>query len=65
MLAILDRSTVKSTSDHLIANTRQVLDTAAADENHGVLLEVVPDPWDISCNFDVVYKTDTADLAKR
>jgi hypothetical protein len=31
----------------MITDTRKIFYPAASDQNHGVLLEVMPDTWDI------------------
>ena len=48
----------------MVTNTRQVLDTTAADQNHGVLLQVMANTGDISGNFHTVGQTHTGDLTK-
>ena len=41
LLAVLDARGVERAADDLVADAREVLHTAAADEHDGVLLEVV------------------------
>src|SRR6185437_8672974 len=42
LLAIADAGAVERAAHRVIAHTGQVLDAAAADQHHGVLLQVVP-----------------------
>jgi hypothetical protein len=49
----------------VITNTREILDTTASDENHRVLLEVVPFTRDISPDFSSVAQPDARDLPQR
>jgi hypothetical protein len=62
--ALLDGSAVEGTTDDLVADTGEVLDTAATEQNHGVLLEVVALTRDVSGDFHAVDQADTADLTK-
>ena len=39
---------IQRAADDVITNARQVTDTAAADEHHGVLLQVVADAGDVA-----------------
>ena len=48
----------------MVTNAGQVLDTAAADHNHRVLLQVVADTGDISGNLVAVGQTHTGDLTE-
>jgi len=45
----------------VITDTREVTDTAAADEHDRVLLQVVALTRDVSSNFDAVDKANTGD----
>src|SRR4030088_2614146 len=47
LLAPLGAGRVEGAADHVVADTGEVLDAAAADQDDRVLLEVVPDPGDI------------------
>ena len=55
---------IESSADDVITHTGKVLNTAAADEHHAVLLQVVALAGDIRSNFDTVRQTDTGDLTK-
>jgi hypothetical protein len=48
----------------MVTNARQVADTAATDENHGVFLQVVVYTGDIGGNFAAVTEAYTGDLSK-
>ncbi|MNL63059.1 hypothetical protein D3C87_1871500 [compost metagenome] len=49
----------------MVADTGQVLDTAAADQHHRVLLQVVADAGDVAGDLDLVRQLDAGDLAQR
>src|ERR1700746_4071100 len=65
LLAVADALGVKRTADDLVANARQVTDTAAADEHDRVLLQVVPHARDIGGDLDLARQPDAGDLAQR
>ena len=44
LLAILHTLGIEGATNDVVTNTRQILDTAAAHEHNGVLLQVVPSP---------------------
>src|SRR3954470_3090870 len=54
LLAIADAGRVEGAPDDVVLDRRQVLDLAATDENHGVLLEVVTDARDVGGHFHLV-----------
>ena len=60
----VDALGIQSAADDVVTNTGQVLDTAAADQNHGVLLQVVADAGDVSGNFHTVGQANTSDLTQ-
>ena len=43
---------IQAAADDVVTHTRQVLDTAAADHDHGVLLQVVAHTGDIGGDLD-------------
>src|SRR3981081_4172444 len=47
LLAPLGAGRVEGATNHVVADTGEGLDAAAADQDHRVLLEVVPDPGDV------------------
>ena len=55
---------IQSAADDVVTNTRQVLNTTAADQNHGVLLQVMANTGDISRNFHTIGQTHTGDLTQ-
>src|SRR5246127_1104553 len=65
LLAVADTLGVKRTADDLVADARQVTDTAAADEHDRVLLQVVAHARDVGGNFDLARQPDAGDLAQR
>ena len=56
---------IQRAADDVITNARQVTDTAAADEHHGVLLQVVADAGDVASTFDAVRQANTGNLTRR
>src|SRR5262249_60533197 len=52
-------------ADHLVADAREVLDTAAADEADRVLLEVVPLAGDVRGDLHPVRQPHAGDLPQR
>src|ERR1700733_12227989 len=65
LLAVADALGVQRTADDLVANARQVTDTAAANEHDRVLLQVVPHARDIGGDLDLARQPDAGDLAQR
>src|SRR5579862_4789342 len=65
LLAIADTGGVQRSPDHLVAEARQVLHAAAADEHDRVLLEVVALARDVRPDLHPVGEPDTRNLAQR
>src|SRR6266478_4734717 len=64
LLAPLGAGRVEGAADHVVADTGEVLDAAAADEDHRVLLEVVADPGDVGGHLLAGGEPDAGDLAE-
>jgi hypothetical protein len=64
LLTVVHRSGVVGATDDVITNTGEVANTAAADEDDGVLLEVVALTRNVCGDLDAVNKTDTGNLTK-
>src|SRR5215210_3195563 len=64
LLAVLDTLGVERAADDLVADTRQVLHTAAAHEHDRVLLQVVTDTGDVGGDLDLAREADARDLAE-
>src|SRR6266700_3372112 len=60
-----DAGGVQRAANDVIANAGQVLDTTAADQHHGVLLQVVPFARDIGRHLHPVGQPHAGDLAQR
>src|SRR6202020_954375 len=58
LLAVADTLGVQRTADDLVADTRQVTDTAAANEHDRVLLQVVSHARDVSGDLDLARQPD-------
>src|SRR3954469_21436690 len=65
LLAIADAGRVEGAPDDVVLDRRKVLDLAAADQHHGVLLEVVTDAGDVGRDLHLVGQPDAGDLAER
>src|SRR5215469_8109709 len=65
LLALAHTGTVERAAHRVIADTREVLDAAAADEHHRVLLQVVALAADVAGNLVAVGEAHAADLAQR
>src|SRR5699024_7552855 len=55
---------IQSAADDVVTNAGRVLNTAAADHDHGVLLQVVANTGNISGHFVAVGQTHTGDLTE-
>ena len=65
LAALIDSETVERATDNVVTDTRQILYTAAADEDYGVLLEVVAFTPDVGNDFEAIGEADLSDLTKR
>src|SRR6185437_14526052 len=65
LLAATDTLGVQRASDDLVADARQVLHAATADEHDRVLLQVVADAGDVGGDLDAAGEPDAGDLAQR
>src|ERR1700733_1558743 len=65
LLAVLHARGVERAADDVIANARQILDAAAADQDDRVLLQVVALAGDVRGDFHAVGQPDAGDLAER
>src|SRR3954468_11566988 len=64
LLAVADAGGVERPAHDLVAHAGQVLDAAAADEHHRVLLEVVPLAGDVGGDLDAAGDADASHLAQ-
>src|ERR1700729_177829 len=65
LLAVADPLGVQRTADDLVADAREVTDTAAADQHDRVLLQVVPHARNVGGDLDLARQPDASDLAQR
>src|SRR5690606_28650222 len=65
LLAILDALEVERAAHDVVAHARQVLDPAAANQHHRVLLQVVAFPADVADDLEAVGQADLGHLAQR
>src|SRR3954471_544266 len=63
--AILDTLGIEHAAKHVIPNARKVAYTAATDQHHAVLLEVVALAGDVADHFTLVGQANLGHLAKR
>ena len=64
LLASGHAGTVKHTTNDMIPNARQIPDSASANYNCAVLLQVVVDTRYVSCNFLGIGQSDTSDFSQ-
>jgi len=62
LFAIIDAEAVECAADDVVANTGEVTDSPAADEDDGVFLKVVPFATDVCSDFFAIGEADTSDL---
>src|SRR5690349_10644817 len=65
LLAVADAGGVERATDDLVADARKILDSAATDEDDGVLLKVVPLTGDVGGDLDATADAHAGDLAQR
>src|SRR5512145_1352067 len=65
LLAPLDADRVEGAAHDVVAHAGEILHASAADEDHRVLLEVVPDARDVARHLEAVGEPDARDLAER
>src|ERR1700742_2933948 len=65
LLAVLDALGVEHAADDVIAHAGKVLDAAAADQDHRVLLQIVALAGNIGQRFEAVGQAHLGDLAQR
>src|SRR5262245_14521295 len=63
--ASLDADRVERPTNHVIANAREVLDSAPPNEHERVLLQVVADARNVGRHLDAVGQAHARDLAER
>src|ERR1700722_351617 len=56
---------IEGAANHVVADTRQILYTAAADKHDRVLLQVVANSGNVGSDFHAVGEADARDLAQR
>src|ERR1700730_5100209 len=65
LLAVAHSCCVERSPDHLVAESRQILDPATAHEHDGVLLEVVSFAGNVGADFHAVREPHASDLPER
>src|SRR6059058_3567786 len=65
LLAVLDALGIEDAAEDVVANAGQVLDAAAADHDHRVLLKVMALTRDVADHFEAVGQAHLGDLTKR
>ena len=64
LLAVLDTLGIERATHDVVTHTRQILDTAAAHEHDGVLLQIVAFARDVGGDFDARGQAHTSDLTQ-
>ena len=57
--AVLNANRIQRSTYDVIPNPREVFHTSAANEDNGVLLQIVPDTWNIRGDFDAIGQSHT------
>src|SRR6476646_1554682 len=65
LLAVLDALGIEDAAENVVAHAGQVLDAAAADHDHGMLLKVMAFPRNVADHLEAVGQAHLGDLAKR
>src|SRR3984885_9343087 len=65
LLAVLDALGIKHAAENVVAHAGQVLDAAAADHDHRVLLEVMALARNVADHLEAIGQAHLGDLAKR
>src|SRR4029079_6302397 len=65
LLAVAHAGGVEGAADDVVLDRREVLHPAAADQDDGVLLQVVADPGDVGRDLHLVRQPHARDLAQR
>src|SRR5678815_4525444 len=61
----LNANRVERSADHVVANARQILHAAAANQHQRVFLQVVPDARNVGRHLDAVGEANARHLAER
>ena len=64
LISVRHTSGIQSAADDVITDTRDVLNSSAADQHNAVLLQIVTNTGDVSGNFDPVGQSDSGDLSQ-
>src|SRR5690348_16471795 len=65
LLPVRGSRRVERAANDVIADPGEILDASAADQDHRVLLEIVPNPRDVRGDFLAVGQPDAGDFAQR
>src|SRR6202790_5273786 len=65
LLAVLDALRIEDAAENVIANARQILDAAAADHHHGMLLKVMALTGNVPDDLETIGQAHLSDLTKR
>src|SRR6266404_9003276 len=65
LLAVLDALSIEDAAENVVAHAGQVLDAAAADHDHRVLLKVMAFTGDVADHLEAVGQAHLGDLTKR
>src|SRR5439155_3193144 len=65
LFAVADTRRIECAAHHVVTDAGKILHATSADQHDGVLLQVVPDAWNIGGYFDSVGEPDARDFAQR
>src|ERR1700681_4216212 len=63
--AVLDALGIEGGAENVVAHAGQILDAAATDHDHGVLLKVMAFTGNVADDFEAIGQAHLGDLAKR
>ena len=64
-LSLFGSGCVESASDDVISHAGKVFDSTAANHDHGVLLQIMPDSGNVSSDFRFVGQSHSCDFSER
>ncbi len=63
LLPVFHTGGIECSSNDVIADARKIFDSAASDQHHGVLLQVVADTGNVGGNFDTIGEANPGDFS--
>mgnify|MGYP001770812832 CR=1 FL=1 len=64
LFPICDARGIERTADNMVSDTGQILNATSADEHDRVLLQIMSDTRNVSCDLDLVSQANARDLTQ-